>query len=134
VSVGIRAISQEEVSFLEANRHRIAMHFAKDQASFDIEAIVAPLRGRKLYVTFDIDGLDSALVPATGTPVPGGLGYWQALAIVKRACEVADEVVGADLVELAPIATLHGPNFTAAALVYKILNYALASPRRTTLP
>jgi agmatinase len=125
VAVGIRAISLEEVTFLEANRHRIDMHFAKDQAAYDIEKIVAPLAGRPLYISFDIDGLDSAIVPATGTPVPGGLGYWQALAIIRRACEVAD-VVGADLVELAPMAGNHGANFTAAALAYKIMNYALA--------
>ncbi len=125
VSVGIRAISQQEVTFLEANRHRIHMHFAKDQASYDIEAIVAPLRGRPLYITFDIDGLDSAIIPATGTPVPGGLAYWHALAIIKRACEVT-KVVGADLVELAPMAGFHAANFTAAALAYKMMNYALA--------
>jgi agmatinase len=128
VSVGIRAISMEEVHFLEANRHRIDMHFAKDQATYDIDKIVAPLKGRPLYITFDIDGLDSAIVPATGTPVPGGLGYWQALAIVKRACDVAN-VVGADLVELAPMAGYHGANFTAASLVYKMLNYALSGTK-----
>ena len=88
VSVGIRAISKAEVEFYEANRDRIAIHWAKDQARWDIEAIVAPLPGRPVYVTFDIDALDAAVMPATGTPTPGGLGYWQALAILRRACAV----------------------------------------------
>ena len=125
VSVGIRAISTEEVAFYEANRDRIAIHWAKDQARWDIEEIVSPLRGRPVYVTFDIDALDSAVMPATGTPTPGGLGYWQALGIVRHACEAAGRVVGADLVEFAPIAGLHAFDYTAAALAYKLLAYAL---------
>ena len=124
VSLGIRAVSKEEVAFYEANRGRITIHWAKDQARWDIDEIVAPLRGRPVYVTFDIDALDSALMPATGTPTPGGLGYWQALAILRAAC-AAGHVVGADLVELAPIKGLHACNYTAAALAYKLLAYAL---------
>jgi agmatinase len=125
VSVGIRAISSEEAAFYDANRDRITIHWAKDQARWDIEAIVAPLRGRPVYVTFDIDALDSAVMPATGTPTPGGLGYWQALGILRRACAEAGGVVGADLVEFAPIAGLHACDYTAAALAYKMLAYAL---------
>jgi len=126
VSVGIRAVSREEVAFYEANRHRITIHWAKDQARWDLEAMLAPLRGRPLYVTFDIDALDSALMPATGTPTPGGLGYWQALSLVRAACAAADRVVGADLVELAPIPGLHACDYTAAAIAYKLLAYALS--------
>jgi agmatinase len=125
VSVGIRAVSTEEVAFYDANRERITIHWAKDQARWDIETIVAPLRGRPVYVTFDIDALDSAVMPATGTPTPGGLGYWQALGILRQACEVAGQVVGADLVEFAPIPGLHACDYTAAALAYKMLAYAL---------
>jgi agmatinase len=125
VSVGIRAVSAAEVEFYEANRDRIAIHWAKDQERWDIEEIVKPLRGRPVYVTFDIDALDAGVMPATGTPTPGGLGYWQALAILRRACE-AGNVVGADLVEFAPIAGLHAYDYTAAALAYKMLSYALA--------
>lgn len=126
VSVGIRAVSSEEVAFYEANRHRITIHWAKDQARWDLEAMLAPLRGRPLYVTFDIDALDSALMPATGTPTPGGLGYWHALSLVRAACAAADRIVGADLVELAPIPGLHACDYTAAAIAYKLLAYALS--------
>jgi agmatinase len=87
---------------------------------------VAPLRGRPIYVSFDIDALDSAQMPATGTPTPGGLGYWQALDLVRQACAASGNVVGADLVELAPIAGLHAFDYTAAAIAYKLLSYALA--------
>jgi agmatinase len=125
ISVGIRAISKAEAEFYAASRDRITIHWAKDQARWDIEEIVAPLRGRPVYVTFDIDALDSAVMPATGTPTPGGLGYWQALAILRRTCAVGN-VVGADLVELAPIEGLHACNYTAAALAYKLLAYALS--------
>jgi agmatinase len=129
VSVGIRALCRAEADYAAANRDRIHLHWGRDQARYDIEAIVAPLAGRPLYVTFDVDGLDSALMPATGTPVPGGLGYLQALAIVRRACEVAGRVVGADLVELAPLASLPAPTFTAAHLAYKMMTYAALGPR-----
>ena len=65
-------------------------------------------------------------MPATGTPTPGGLGYWQALNIVRRACAAAGQVVGADLVEFAPITGLHAYDYTAAAIAYKMLAYALS--------
>jgi agmatinase len=133
VSVGIRAISSGEVAFLETNRHRIEMHWGKDQARWDIEEIVKPLRGKPVYITFDIDALDGAIMPATGTPTPGGLQYLHALAILRRACEVG-RVVGADLVELAPIAGLHAFDYTAAALSYKMLNYALSGTGARACP
>ena len=126
VQVGIRAISAGEVGYLEANRHRITVHWAKDISNWDIEAIVRPLRGRPVYITFDIDALDPSLMPATGTPEPGGVPYEHALAILRRACQVA-RIVGADLVELAPIAGLHAPDFIGAKLAYKLLAYAMAS-------
>jgi agmatinase len=125
VSVGIRAISKEEVEFYEASRARIAIHWAKDQARWDIGEILAPLQGRPVYITFDVDVLDASVMPATGTPTPGGLSYGAALAIVRQAC-LTGNVVGADLVELAPIKGLHACDYTAAAIAYKLLSYALA--------
>ena len=125
VSVGIRSASLEEVEFYAANHDRIQVHWAKDQARWDMAEIVAPLEGRPVYITFDIDALDSAIMPATGTPTPGGLGYWQALGLLRRACAAAGRVVGADLVEFSPIAGLHACDYTAAAVAYKLLAYAL---------
>jgi agmatinase len=124
VSVGTRAISKEEVAFVAGSRNRVAIHWAKDRARWDIAEIVAPLAGRPVYVTLDIDVLDAAVMPATGTPTPGGLTYEEVLAVLRAACR-AGTVVGADLVELAPIAGLHACDYTAAALAYKLLAYAL---------
>ena len=125
VSVGIRAISKEEADFAAANADRVHIFWGRDQASWDLEAIVAPLRGRSIYVSFDIDGLDGAVMPATGTPTPGGLSYLHALAILRRAAQVGT-IVGADVVELAPIPGFHIYDYTAAALTYKIMSYALS--------
>jgi len=125
VSAGIRAISREEVEFYQANRDRITIHWAKDQARWNLDAMLAPLKGRPVYLTFDIDALDASVMPATGTPTPGGLSYGAALEIVRRACG-AGNVVGADLVELAPIEGLHACDYTAAAIAYKMLSYTLA--------
>src|SRR5262249_9674691 len=97
VSVGIRSASSEEVEFYAANRDRIQVHWAKDQARWDMAEIVAPLEGRPVYITFDIDALDSAIMPATGTPTPGGLGYWQAPGPLRRAGGAAGGVVGPTL-------------------------------------
>ena len=124
VAVGIRAISAGEIPFLEANRQRLHMHFAKDMADWELANMLAPLAGRHVYVTFDIDGLDAGIMPATGTPEPGGLSFWQACKILRRAGEISS-IVGADVVELAPIAGLHACDFTAAKLAYKIMSYAL---------
>ncbi|CFX33966.1 Agmatinase [Candidatus Filomicrobium marinum] len=125
VSVGIRAVSAPEVGFAEANKHRVHIHWGKDQAHWSIEDIVAPLKGRPIYVTFDIDGLDGSIMPATGTPTPGGMNYPQALAILRRAAQVGT-IVGADLVELAPIPGFHAYDFLAAQLAYKMMAYALS--------
>ncbi|HVY43523.1 MAG TPA: agmatinase [Hyphomicrobiaceae bacterium] len=124
VSLGIRAVSKEEVTFYEANRSRIRIHWGKDQGRWDVDEIVAPLRGRPVYVTFDVDALDPSVMPATGTPVPGGLGYLQALEILRRAAG-AGTIVGADIVELAPLPGLHACDYAAAALAYKLMSYAL---------
>ena len=125
VGVGIRAFCEEEANFYLANRDRITLFFGKDQADWDIEKICEPLKGQSVYVTFDIDGLDQGVMPATGTPTPGGLDYLQALKILRRASEVCD-IVGADLVELAPIPNFHSCDFLAAQLAYKIMGYALS--------
>lgn len=126
VSVGIRAVSQPEVAFYEANRDRISIYWGKDQARWNIEEILAPLKGRPVYITFDIDGLDGSVMPATGTPTPEGMSFPLANEILRRACATAGQVVGADLVEFAPIPGFHAYDFTAALLAYRMLSHALS--------
>ena len=125
IQLGIRAVSAAEATYLQDHPDRVSVYWAKDQATWDLAGMRRRLEGRPVYITFDIDALDAAVMPATGTPTPGGLGYWQALAILRGACQ-AGIVVGADLVEFAPIAGLHAFDYTAAALAYKLLSYALA--------
>jgi agmatinase len=124
VSVGVRALSKPEAEFYRANRDRITIHWAFEQAHWSIDEIVKTVAGRRVYISFDIDALDAAVMPATGTPTPGGLAYLPTLALLRRACEVST-VVGADLVEFAPIKGFHAYDYTAAALAYKMLSYAL---------
>ncbi len=126
VSVGIRATDISEVPFIEQSHERMTIHWAKDRRRWSIEEIVAPLRGRPIYVTFDVDGFDASLMPATGTPEPGGFFFDEACEILKAASE-AGTIVGADIVELAPIEGLHACNFTVAKLTYKLLSYTLGS-------
>jgi agmatinase len=126
VSVGIRNISAEEIPFLDANAHRINIHWAKDIATWDIDEIVKPLKGRAVYLTFDLDGFDSSLMPATGTPEPGGFFWADAMNIIEAAAGNST-IVGADINELAPLDGFNAPNFLAAKLAYKILNNALCT-------
>jgi agmatinase len=124
VQVGTRAISAEEIPFLEANRNRISTFWAKDRKRWNTAEILAAVGGRPVYLTFDVDAFDASLMPATGTPEPGGLLFGEAIQIVE-AVAAASSIVGADVVELAPISGLHACDFTAAKLVYKILTAAL---------
>ncbi|MFM9938940.1 MAG: agmatinase [Hyphomicrobiaceae bacterium] len=129
VQVGIRAFCQAEAEFYETNRHRIHMHLAHDKPRWDLEAMLAPLKGRPVYITVDIDALDGSIMPATGTPTPGGMSYDEVLGVLRRACEVG-RVVGMDLVEFAPIQGFHAYDALAAQLAAKMLAYALSGTRR----
>ncbi|WP_461208666.1 agmatinase [Desulfocurvus sp. DL9XJH121] len=82
-----------------------------------------------IYVTFDVDGLDCSLMPATGTPAPGGLFWHQAMWMLSSAAK-GRRIVGCDVVELAPVAGLHACDFTAAQLTYRLMGLALAAGGR----
>jgi agmatinase len=121
VSCGIRNISAGEIPFLEENKHRIKIFWAKDKKNWNIKEIVAPLKGKSVYLTFDVDGLDSSIMPATGTPEPGGMLWNDVIEIITEAAKVSN-IVGADINELAPIEGWHACDFLAAKLAYKILS------------
>ena len=78
---------------------------------------------RLVYVSFDVDGFDSSLMPATGTPSPGGLFWHEALQLLD-ACLKDRRLIGFDVVELAPIKGLHHADFTAAKLVHTLMGMA----------
>lgn len=133
VAVGLRNISADELAFAERSRDRISLHWARTRANWDPAEIVAPLAGRPLYVSFDVDAFDASLMPATGTPEPGGLFWDDAMAVLEAAAAVAT-VVGADIVELAPIDGLHSCDFTGAKLAYRLLGLALTGPDNAQPP
>ena len=80
------------------------------------------IKNKIVYITFDVDGFDSSIMPATGTPEPGGLFWYETLKIIKLACKNSN-IVGADINELAPIKGFNSYNFLVAKLAYKILSY-----------
>lgn len=122
VSYGIRNISASEIPFLEANSHRIKINWAREKHNWNLQKDLELFRGKDIYLTFDVDGFDSSVMPATGTPEPGGLFWNDVLPIIKEVAKVGN-IVGADVNELAPKENLHFCDFLTAKLIYKILSY-----------
>ena len=122
ISFGIRNISAEEIPILKKNKKRINIYWAKDKKKWDLNKFKKQIKNKDVYITFDVDGLDSSIMPATGTPEPGGIFWDEALEIIKIACKNS-RIVGADVNELAPIKGFNSYNFLVAKLVYKILSY-----------
>ena len=123
VSFGIRNISLSETSFLRKNKKRIKIFWAKDKANWNLNQFKKIIKNKKLYLTFDVDGLDSSLMPATGTPEPGGLFWNETIRIIKIAAQ-SSQIVGADINELSPIKGFDCYNFLVAKLAYKIISYS----------
>ena len=123
VSFGIRNLSKSEMDFYNNNRDRIQIFWGKDKNKYDISKLEKIFKNKTVYITFDVDGFDASVMPATGTPEPGGLFWNDALPIIKKVCQVSN-VVGADINELAPIKNFNSYNFLAAKLAYKILAYS----------
>ena len=122
ISFGIRNISKSEIPFLKKNSSRIKIFWAKDKTKWDLNKFKKLIKNKKVYLTFDVDGLDSSIMPATGTPEPGGLLWDETLNIIKIAAKNS-QIVGADINELSPIKGFNSYNFLVAKLAYKILSY-----------
>ncbi len=129
VSIGVRSADRAEVETMRGNP-RLRVRWAQDLHAdagelSDLRAELSALAG-PVYLTFDIDALEVHLCPATGTPEPGGLGWWLALDLLRRI--VADNeritLVGADVVETAPQPGTRVNEFTAARLIAKLIAYA----------
>ena len=122
VAVGIRALTREEME-LARGADRIHLFLADDihDGAAWMDRVLEHL-GPDVYITFDIDAFDPSLMPATGTPEPGGLQWYPVLKLLRRVFRERT-VHAADVVELAPIPGLHAPDFLAAKLVYKMIGY-----------
>ena len=122
ISFGIRNISESEIPFLKKNSSRIRIFWAKDKKKWNFAKFKKLIKNKTVYLTFDVDGLDSSIMPATGTPEPGGLLWDETLDIIKIAAKNS-KIVGADINELSPIKGFNSYNFLVAKLAYKILSY-----------
>ena len=122
ISFGIRNISKSEVAFLRKNSSRINIFWAKDKNKWNLSKFKKLIKNKTVYLTFDVDGFDSSIMPATGTPEPGGLFWDETLNIIKIAAKNS-KIVGADINELSPIKGFNSYNFLVAKLAYKILSY-----------
>jgi len=119
--VGIRSMSTEEAAVASSLQTSIFYDVNMRQEPDWIDRVVKSLRD-PVYITIDVDGMDPAIMPSTGTPEPGGLSWYETLALL-RATIRQRKVVACDVVELSPIPGLMAPNFLCAKLVYKILTY-----------
>jgi len=119
VQVGIRSIDPEVKEYIK--KAKIKNIFEAPQ--IPIDKILKGLT-KNVYLTIDLDVFDTGIMPAVGTPVPGGLGWYDVLHLVEQLAKKRN-IVGADVVELLPIPGLVAPNFLAAKLVYKIISYVI---------
>ena len=122
ISFGIRNISTSEITYLKKNSYRINIFWAKDKLKWNLNKFKQMIKNKTVYLTFDVDGLDPSIMPATGTPEPGGLLWEETLNIIKIAAKNSN-IVGADINELSPIKGFNSYNFLVAKLAYKILSY-----------
>jgi agmatinase len=126
VQVGIRNMSEEEATALPGLATTIFYDWNMRDDPHWIDKAVAALSDT-VYITIDLDGLEPGLMPAVGTPEPGGLSWRELLTLLRRTFETR-RVIACDVVELCPIPGLASPNFVAARLVYKLLTYKFGLP------
>ncbi|WP_108260348.1 agmatinase [Mangrovicoccus ximenensis] len=114
---GVRALCTEEA---EARKRLGVVHCDGEALARGEDPVLPEDFPQKIYVSFDVDGLDPSVMPATGTPVPGGLGFWQAIHLLERLC-AGRQIVGIDVVELAPEEGSRVSDFTAAQITYALM-------------
>lgn len=120
-AVGIRSYGPEEAERIRSGipGYRL-LHGRELSDAAAVARLIEGLSGAPVYLTIDVDFFDPSLVPSTGTPEPGGGQWWPTLELLGKVFEQS-EVVGADVVELAPMAGLHHPDFMVARLVHKLI-------------
>lgn len=127
VQVGIRAQCVEESRFIKENKintfYATAIRTGKHGKNWQKE--IAKKLTSNVYVTFDVDYFDPAIMPSTGTPEPNGFLWDETMQIFREMKKLGKNIVGFDVVELAPVKNVPHPDYLAAKLTYKLLNYAL---------
>jgi agmatinase len=127
--VGIRSLSVEEAEVIPQLQTTVFYDVSMRDDPAWIDRVVASL-DRDVYISIDVDGLDPAIMPATGTPEPGGLSWLETTRLLRAIAE-GRHVVGCDLVELSPIPGVVAPTFLCAKLLYKLLTYVFATDPRS---
>jgi agmatinase len=129
VHVGVRSGPREEWEFASTRGLAVfpGREIVRQPDESWIPKVVEAIRTPEVYVTVDVDGFDPSVIPGTGTPEPGGLGFWQGMALL-RAVAGERRVIGFDVVELEPRADSHVSDFAAAKVVYKLMGYSLLGP------
>lgn len=131
--IGIRNFSEEEALFMRGNK-RVRTVFseeATDPRGGFLKDLARFVRNKRVFFTIDLDGLDPSIMPAVGTPEPGGISWERMLEVARTVCANAAQVPVFDLVELAPIPGFRAPDFLAAKLVYKLFSYILIGSGKT---
>lgn len=134
VQVGIRSISGDEARALKSEDLPTKIYWARDivgRTDWINEAVDS--LSENVYLTIDIDGLDPSIVPTTGTPEPGGLGWYETLTLIRKLAE-SKRIVGMDLVEYSYVESYDSPAFLCAKLIYKSLSYIFRQTSRQTSP
>lgn len=132
VSIGIRAVSEEEVAYAKRRGiHLFPGHVLPERKHWIREAVA--LLKDPVYVTIDLDGLDPTILPSTGTPVPGGLSWWDAVNLIREIGRKR-RVIACDVNELKPDPVNHHSEFLAAQLSYKMLGCFLEKEIRRAPP
>ncbi|HLW40694.1 MAG TPA: agmatinase [Brumimicrobium sp.] len=129
VQVGIRSMDKSELLAMDTEKVFFAHEMAQDDFWMDN---VIELLGENVFITFDLDALDPSILPATGTPEPGGLFWYETLEFLKQVF-TEKNVVGFDIVELCPNDNHPASNFLAAKLYYKMLSYKFMNEEKGSL-
>ena len=126
--VGIRSLSTEEAEILPKLNTTVFFDVSMRNDAKWMDAVVESL-AESVYISIDVDGMDPAIMPATGTPEPGGLSWGEITTLLRLVAE-RRRIVSADVVELSPIPGMVAPNFLCAKLIYKLLTYRFAADPR----
>ena len=127
VQVGVRSISEEEDRFLR-RAENVKTYYASEvrESLADVtRGIVSSLSGN-VYISIDLDVFDPGIMPAVGTPEPGGLDWFEVIDILRDVMRADCNIVGIDIMELSPIPGIVAPEFLAAKLCYRLMGWILA--------
>lgn len=126
IQLGIRSLDVTEAEFIRQNEGRVTTFYAEamQQSKGYLDRLATLVQGESVYLTIDVDVFDSAVMPSTGTPEPGGL-FWYDVVQIVRTLVAHSRVIAFDCVELAPIPGMHAPDYLTAKLVAKVFNSIL---------